>query len=297
MFSTHSHPLFGFTVIVDGKPIISSDDWTAQSKSFLWSSTGLALAGTVMYPWIRAWTVYLGHYEYARQAKASLVKPSSIAHYGGTTSVLLRGAMMPPLRGYGPWLAMVPITAFIGVCEARMQDDIQRYTSDGADSKLFTWLLGAASVGVAEMLCFPFRVAHVLMASELPGVPEPRPTARRILTDVFKYGLKSKPLRAAFWPSFFSSVFVSLDFVSPVVDIPCIFLAAMFNVISIRMMVASIPGAPLPYQGFGECTKTLLSKSPRTWFAGSLGLMFIAGSLDSMRSLYYRYGKSFAQKM
>jgi hypothetical protein len=214
---------------------------------------------------------YSSQYEYLRQMLGSTKVVESEYRFTGALNAIGKikkeGGIRSLYRGLGPLLVMTPILAYT-TTEIRVLST--RYKRDGEEPHFgkFSAVFFLSPL-VAEALCFPLRYAYVLMAGEQIGLPQPRPTARQILTDAFKHGFARRAVLLSFAPAFASSwTFTMVSSGFPISSFIPNMIAYMFNLVSIRLMIASLPGAPRPYASFRSALAAHLQGPRGSWLPG-----------------------------
>ena len=259
------------------------------------TTSTLAIGSAVFYPLWRGWVAFVSQFEYIRQATGELNTPwrqRTYRVYGEALSKIVQvDGVKSWYRGIGPFLCMTPIVSFVAINRSIVK---KRYPKDDyVDNASIRVLVHVSAAIVAEFLCFPFRYAYILMASEPIGLPKPRPTARQIMSDLFKYGGHSKTLWWSFVPASLASIFATLPSRSENSALGFIFVSYILNLMSIRLIVALIPGAPRPYTSILESVLVHFKSSSKTWVTGLLAFMIpltaIASTRTQLDSLYYRY--------
>jgi hypothetical protein len=273
-----------------------------ESNGVRWARTTatLAFASAIYFPLWRSWTAYVSQFEYQRQETGKLKVPWMESRYRGMSEALVKTLTAHGIsgwfRGVGPFLAITPIVSFMHVARSSMKRDFPY--NDHPDNKYIRAGISVSSAIVAEMLCFPFRCAFILMASESHLLPQPRPSARQVLSDIFKFGLRNRSLQLSFFPSALASILSTLPDAEEHEAISVTLFSYLANLIAIRLVIASLPGAPRPYHGVWDATVTHFRSSPRTWLVGSLTFMlpFVATAFTrtSIDSYYYQAIHSWA---
>lgn len=237
----------------------------------------------------------MSQHEYIRQATGELNVPWRQRRYrifGEALSKMVQvDGVKSWYRGIGPFLCMAPIVSFVAISRGTAK---KRFPKDEYLSNTSLRVAVSASAALAaEFLCFPFRYAYILMASEPVGLAQPRPTARQILTELFKYGGHNRTLWWSFAPSALASIFATLPSQSENSAIGFIFVSYIVNLISIRLIIASIPGAPKPYTSIMESVRVHFKSSAKNWFTGLLAFMIPLTAIASLRTqldgIYYRH--------
>lgn len=226
-------------------------------------SSFLAITSAVCYPLYRGWVAYVSQFEYIRQETGSLKVPWMDSRYRGWSETMWKLSNGGWHRGIIPFLLIGPIVHFHAGFRPYIRE---KYAAEGSLVKYH--LSHVSLTALCEFICYPLRYTCLLMASEPHTAPRPRPTTSQVLTDVFKYGLSNKGFRLAFLPSLAASLAATFPSKVQGEALTCAILAYVFNVISIRMMIASMPGAPRPYSSVGQAFKAHFKSSPRIWLAG-----------------------------
>lgn len=229
----------------------------------------LALTSSFCYPLYRGWVAYVSQIEYARQEVGSSKVPWMGSRYRGWSEAMWKLAQTGGwFRGVLPFIAMGPIVTFAGGCRMQMK---RAHPDDGTLPTMGTrFLISAVAATVCELVCFPLRLAYVIMASEPHTVVRPRPTTSQVLTDLFKYGPRNKALRLAFVPGLLASIMATSSPGKARDGISLSIAAYAMNIIAIRMIIAATPGAPSPYTSYGQVLSTHFGRgsSPRIWMIG-----------------------------
>lgn len=226
-------------------------------------SSFLAMTSMVCYPLYRGWVAYVSQFEYIRQETGQLKVPWSASRYRGWSETMWRLPYASWYRGIIPFLAIGPIVHFHTGLRPKIRTE---NPTNLTLIKYVTW--HTALVGFCEMICYPLRYTCLIMASEPHNAPLPRPTTAQVMTDVFKYGLMNRGFKLAFWPGFLASYAAALPTNDGTIAGCAAVVAYVFNVVSIRLMIASMPGAPRPYRSVGFAFVDLFRSSPRIWLAG-----------------------------
>lgn len=276
---------------------ISKKGRVSESDGAKWLRTTctLAVSSTLVYPLIRGWTAYVSQYEYMRQETGKIKMDWMDSRYRGTSEVLwktLRGqGMVGWFRGLGPFITLSPIVSLMHIARSNMKKDVP-YKDEWSNNLARAAISGSTAIAT-EFLCFPLRCAFILMASESHNLPQPRPTARQVLTDLLKFGGRNRTLQLAFVPSALASILSTLPDATENQAVSILIAAYITNLISMRLIIASLPGAPRPYKSISETISTHFRSSPRTWLVGALSFMtpFIATAFmrTTIDSYYYAY--------
>lgn len=226
----------------------------------------LGLTSLTFYPLIRGWVAYVSQWEYIRQESGALRVPWAQSRYRGWSEAMQKLYLADGwYRGLGPFLALGPIVSFGGVVRTRLK---KAFPEDGTlATKAKRFLVTASVASACEIVCFPLRVAYILMASEPHTLSPPRPTARQILADILKYGPTNKALQLSFVPGLLGSILAT----APADEqnaLSLTILSYFCNLMSIRMIIASTPGAPSSYISYHHAMSTHVKNYPRTWMVG-----------------------------